>query len=293
MSNERENMPLLDFFKPVSNWDASRVREFVTGRDPHEFNLIDCRFQSEYEAKHLPGAVLAPIERLRAAAAQLDPAKTTIVYCNSGALSRAGAAILQRAGFADVHNLAGGIEAWDGLTVQPIPSASSPPLEHARTLEQLIGILWISEEGTYRFYARTAEILGDPYIAWAFKELAKDELHHQTELEQLYRRAFLGAPDSRFPHSVLPDWEEHTMESGLATDAVIGWAVEVEPRRVAELAMGIEANAHDMHLEMERRWHDKHARAVFHALASQEARHLKRLTSLLMEPRGPADGKAE
>ncbi len=57
-------MGLRDFFRPVPTWTADQVREFLKGRNPSEFNLVDVREPSEYEKEHLPGARHVPLAQL-------------------------------------------------------------------------------------------------------------------------------------------------------------------------------------------------------------------------------------
>jgi rhodanese-related sulfurtransferase len=60
--------------------NAAQVREFLSRKDPSEYNLIDVRQPGEYERAHLPGARLMPVADLLSHAAQLDPNKPTLAY---------------------------------------------------------------------------------------------------------------------------------------------------------------------------------------------------------------------
>jgi rhodanese-related sulfurtransferase len=73
-------MGVLDYFKPVSTWPAEKVREFLRGKNPQEYNLVDVRQPQEYEAGHLPGARLIPLGELEGRLHELDPNKPTIAY---------------------------------------------------------------------------------------------------------------------------------------------------------------------------------------------------------------------
>ena len=59
---------------------------------------IDVRFPSEYKHEHIEGAINAPLHELRSLAADLDKAKTYIVYCQTGRRSSAAAFILAQCG---------------------------------------------------------------------------------------------------------------------------------------------------------------------------------------------------
>lgn len=73
-------MGLRDYFKPVSTWTADQVREFMKGKDPDAYNLIDVRQPLEYQQEHLPGARLIPMSELAATLPELDRDKATIAY---------------------------------------------------------------------------------------------------------------------------------------------------------------------------------------------------------------------
>jgi len=73
-------MGVRDYFKPVSTWPAGKVREFLDGHSPQEYNLVDVRTPQEYEKGHLPGARLIPEGELESRWKELDPDKLTIAY---------------------------------------------------------------------------------------------------------------------------------------------------------------------------------------------------------------------
>ena len=73
-------MSIRDYFRPVSTWSVEKVREFIAGRDPEEYNLIDVRQPDEYGKEHLPGAMLIPVGDLGERLREIDPRKTTITY---------------------------------------------------------------------------------------------------------------------------------------------------------------------------------------------------------------------
>lgn len=84
--------------------------------------VIDVREAHEYAVGHLPGARNIPLKELSARAAELDAYKDKplILVCASGVRSGQGCAQLQKLGFARLHNLDGGVYAWEkaGLPMQ-------------------------------------------------------------------------------------------------------------------------------------------------------------------------------
>ena len=73
-------MSIMDFFKPVSTWSAEKVRNFLKGKNPEDYNLVDVRTDEEYEQGHLPGAHLIPVGEVADRLSEIDPNKPTIVY---------------------------------------------------------------------------------------------------------------------------------------------------------------------------------------------------------------------
>ncbi|MGR0218291.1 ThiF family adenylyltransferase [Agromyces sp. ZXT2-6] len=74
--------------------------------------LLDVREPWEAEIAAIDGSVLIPLGDLGDRLGELDPAASVVVYCHLGVRSEYAARVLAGAGFADVRNLAGGIDAW-------------------------------------------------------------------------------------------------------------------------------------------------------------------------------------
>ena len=82
--------------------------------------LLDVREEVECERARIVGSKLIPLGRLESRLPVLAEWKDrpVVVHCHHGARSASACELLLRAGFTDVQNLAGGIEAWS-LTVDP------------------------------------------------------------------------------------------------------------------------------------------------------------------------------
>ena len=84
--------------------------------------IVDVRETSEFSGPlgHIQGAVLIPLGELTARAGELANERPVVAACRSGARSAQACVILQRLGFADVANLAGGMLRWraEGLGVE-------------------------------------------------------------------------------------------------------------------------------------------------------------------------------
>ena len=80
-----------------------------------DYLLLDVRTQEEYDQDNIEGATLIPVAELEARLDELAQYKDTpiLVYCRSGNRSMTASQILIENGFEDVHNLLGGIGAWN------------------------------------------------------------------------------------------------------------------------------------------------------------------------------------
>jgi sulfur-carrier protein adenylyltransferase/sulfurtransferase len=74
--------------------------------------LLDVREPFEFEIAHLPNARLIPLGELPARLTELDGRAEIVTYCHHGIRSRRAMELLKGAGFANVRNLRGGIDAW-------------------------------------------------------------------------------------------------------------------------------------------------------------------------------------
>jgi len=90
--------------RQLQGWlaDASRPKPMV----------LDVREPWEHQICRLPDSVLMPMRTVPARLAELDPSADTVVVCHHGVRSFQVAVFLERAGFARLHNLSGGVDAW-------------------------------------------------------------------------------------------------------------------------------------------------------------------------------------
>ncbi|PKO94517.1 MAG: sulfurtransferase [Betaproteobacteria bacterium HGW-Betaproteobacteria-10] len=74
--------------------------------------LLDVREPWEIEMCSLPGAQHIPMHLIPMRCNELDPDQEIVVICHHGARSMQVALFLEGKGYAALHNLAGGVEAW-------------------------------------------------------------------------------------------------------------------------------------------------------------------------------------
>lgn len=95
----------------MQDFDISVQQLDILSKNGEDFVLLDVREEYEYEADQM-GGQLIPLASLPANIHQLNKQQTIIVHCRSGQRSKKAANFLQEQGFAQVHNLLGGILAW-------------------------------------------------------------------------------------------------------------------------------------------------------------------------------------
>jgi rhodanese-related sulfurtransferase len=77
--------------------------------------LLDVREPSEFELAHIEGSRFIPMSRLEERFTELDPDAETVVICHHGNRSAYVAQALGRAGFENVLNLEGGLDAYSSV----------------------------------------------------------------------------------------------------------------------------------------------------------------------------------
>jgi rhodanese-related sulfurtransferase len=77
--------------------------------------LLDVREPWEFELACIEGSTLIPMSQLEGRYTELDPDAETVVICHHGNRSSYVAMALQRAGFENVLNLEGGLDAYSSV----------------------------------------------------------------------------------------------------------------------------------------------------------------------------------
>lgn len=92
--------------------DTVDVATVAQIKDREDVYLIDVREQFEYDEVRIPGVTLIPLAEVQGRMSEIPTDKTVIVTCRSGNRSGQAVDILRQAGFDNVHNMEGGIVAW-------------------------------------------------------------------------------------------------------------------------------------------------------------------------------------
>ncbi len=278
-------MGILDYFKKVPSMTAKEVGAFTGKRGIGEYVLLDVRQLKEYTKGHIAGALLIPIGDLPQRIEELDRQKPVIVYCAIGGRSRAAAAMLLEAGFAEVFNVSGGFKSWKGAGVQGPPESGMAYFGDIEDPLEVLVLAWAMEEGTRQFYEAMENSERDEAAKKIFKELAVVEVSHQGMLEDLR----LELPDKKAEKSgslqkVFHDsgLQELLVEGQLKLAEALDWAKSKDTVEVLQYAMALEASLLDLYFKLQLRFKSGGTHLVFFKLAQQEKQHLESF-SVLME----------
>jgi len=77
--------------------------------------VVDVRSDAEYENGHIINAMNIPLDKLEQSTKKLSKykEKPIIAYCRTGNTSQKACKALEKEGFSSIHNLKGGIAAWE------------------------------------------------------------------------------------------------------------------------------------------------------------------------------------
>ena len=106
--SETEDNAVKTEYVQISQEEAKEIMD--SGED---IVILDVREQDEYDAGHIPGAVLIPYTRIEEQSGAMLPDKnrTILVYCRTGRRSKIAAQSLAELGYSDVREF-GGILDW-------------------------------------------------------------------------------------------------------------------------------------------------------------------------------------
>jgi phage shock protein E len=82
-------------------------------RDRSDVVMLDVRTPEEYAQGHIPGITLIPLDQVPNRLSEIPKDKTVVVTCRTGNRSDQAAQFLRQQGYDNVHNMLGGIVAWE------------------------------------------------------------------------------------------------------------------------------------------------------------------------------------
>lgn len=99
---------------------APFAAELLTSERPPV--IVDVRTPGEREQKYIDGSLSVPLNRLMESLDKLPRERTLLLYCAGGYRSSIAASLLERSGFDQVVEIAGGIAGWEAAKL-PVVSA--------------------------------------------------------------------------------------------------------------------------------------------------------------------------
>ena len=99
----------------AADYKNLNVEQFDKMRAGKTNVVLDVRTKKEYDAGHIPGAVLIDFNspEFEKKIATLDKDKTYLVHCAAGGRSAKASAKMSALNFKSVYNLEGGYRAWE------------------------------------------------------------------------------------------------------------------------------------------------------------------------------------
>ena len=106
--------PLSCNFGGVWEIQPTALHERIAGGPVGDIQVVDVREPAEFTdvLGHIRGARLVPLSQLAARTDEIDRHRPVVAVCRSGARSAQATVLLQKAGYTQVANLAGGMLRW-------------------------------------------------------------------------------------------------------------------------------------------------------------------------------------
>jgi rhodanese-related sulfurtransferase/rubrerythrin len=268
------------FLTPVASLNFEQCKTYLDGISAGDVTILDVRQPTEYQEGHIPGAKLIPLPQLGERITELDPKKTTIVYCAVGGRSRVAAQMLAGKGFGQVFNLTGGIRAWNDQTALGSEDMGLMLFNGQESVAQCLAIAYALEGGLREFYESMTARVTNSEARNLFTKLASIEVKHQDRLYTEYTKLKDTTIDKEtFQNKVV----DQMAEGGLTTKEYSqlynpDWESVLD---IASTAMAIEAQALDLYLRASRRSQNQEVQNVLKQIANEETSHMAQLGKLI------------
>jgi rhodanese-related sulfurtransferase/rubrerythrin len=266
----------------ITDVTSDQLRGYLAERDEHEYQLVDVRQPEEYQQGHIPGALLVPVGEFESRRAEVEKLadRKAIFYCRSGVRSlRAAGWASQDFELAQVFNVLGGFNAWEGVSIPDFPRLKA--LDLGGDVESLLRQAFDLEKGTHRLYELVAEKYAGA-VAGAVSRLARAELvHGQVVHRLLVQVAEGGVPDFDTLFEQTPG---RLVESGESYAEVVERALALEGQgavAILEFAADIELNAYDLYKNLAASASSQEASAALIDLSQQEKHHAEGVLTAL------------
>ena len=102
---------------PAARVKQITVQELASRLAGGGIGVLDVRREAEFEAGHIEGADWHPLDRFKAALPEISKDAPIAVHCKSGYRSLVAVSVLNRAGYHNVVDVAGGFDAWQAANL--------------------------------------------------------------------------------------------------------------------------------------------------------------------------------
>ena len=115
--------------KPTDTTEVSPAEAEVGAAKAYS-QFVDVRTPEEYAAGHAARSVNIPLDTLPDNLPRLEKSEPVYLICQIGQRSKEAADLLKKAGFNNVFNVTGGLDAWQaaGLPMEKLPPHRVPPV---------------------------------------------------------------------------------------------------------------------------------------------------------------------
>ena len=110
---------------PVAQVPQITAQELASRLAKDGIGVLDVRREAEFEAGHIEGADWHPLDRFKAALPDIRKDAPVAVHCKSGYRSLIACSLLQRAGYHNVVDVAGGFDAWKKASLASVAEVSA------------------------------------------------------------------------------------------------------------------------------------------------------------------------
>ena len=250
------------------------LRQFIQQHHERTYTLIDVRQPGEYEYGHIPGALLMPLPKLVQSMENLPLDRELIFYCQNGGRSLAmveDEAVVS----GTLHNLTGGIMAWDGAMTSEYPRIRI--FQVSGTLDEKLETAMNLEKGALNFYSFARDRHAAQPWAEVFAKLAQVEVAHARMVYNFRQRVKTSGGSFEDCFAGLSG---DVLEGGMTLQEAVEKAAEAKGRtclKLIELALQIEYAAFDLYRTMADQTAESDSHEAFIAIAQAEKTHMQAL----------------
>ena len=263
----------------VKRTRPEEVEQFLEKDKKGEFVLIDVREPEEYEASHIPGAILIPLRELEVRHGEIEKDRKIIAYCRSGRRSMGGAILLCGLGFKDVYTMDGGMLDWNYKVITGMPEDRPELITGIEGVGDVLMIALKLEKGSQVLYKQAVGKVKFQKAVETLKRLSQMEENHMKRIYDRYGE--IHGKDKIPELSQLKDeLNPEYMEGGIEINKAL---LSMEEREflneieALEVALEKEYISYDFYKRMAGLMGEAGTKDLLHELAEEERNHINGL----------------